>query len=698
MIRKVQLLSVALVLPLIFGVRSWAQTRIVVEAMSPERLAERRLATNVSDGQKTVPKGTYVYLSAQPAAGATFQSVVWSLLSKPVGSKAVIDSANARLTTILVDTTGQYIVRATITTSAGTRDTSITLTAANFVGVGNVGGNAASLFSGQCGACHAGQLAVLDDKVTPWSQTKHATMFQRGLDGQIDHWGSSCARCHTTGYDTNAQNGNFYDVMKSSGWTFPTTMKAGNFDSLVAKYPNVAQLATISCESCHGPGSLHFGDDDKIGRSMQVGVCAQCHDEGWRHSIVQQWENSKHAEPVYTSSFKQATNNANYMKNDFGNCVRCHDGRGFINFTQGKGTPTENLTAAEPFSCTMCHDPHSAENPHQLRAVTADTLGNGQPITLGGVGQLCMNCHKSRHDGEAAAKTYSSRFGPHHSNQTDMFLGTNAAEFGVPTSSSAHKFALENSCVDCHMYATPDTGQAGRDKVGGHSWAVHTDNGTPDDESDDVENVAACQSCHGPITSFDGIQAAYDYDRNGKVEGVQTEVKGMLARLGKILPSQVADSNKVLPSFNEQQLKAAYNYFFVVNDGSYGVHNAKYAIGILQKSMDILTGVETVSYNLPETFSLTQNFPNPFNPTTEIQFGIPRDSKVQIIIYDILGRKVKTLVDNQIAPGTYRATWDGRDDNGLGVASGVYLYRIVAKNSSGSGQDFVLTKKMIMMK
>jgi flagellar hook assembly protein FlgD len=77
---------------------------------------------------------------------------------------------------------------------------------------------------------------------------------------------------------------------------------------------------------------------------------------------------------------------------------------------------------------------------------------------------------------------------------------------------------------------------------------------------------------------------------------------------------------------------------------------------------------------------------------------VPRDSKVQIIIYDILGRKVKTLVDNEMAPGTYKAIWDGRDDNGLGVASGVYLYRIVAKSSSISGQDFVLTKKMIMMK
>jgi cytochrome c551/c552 len=270
-----------------------------------------------------------------------------------------------------------------------------------------------------------------------------------------------------------------------------------------------------------------------------------------------------------------------------------------------------------------------------------------------------------------------------------MFLGMNAAEFGAPTSSSGHKYALQDGCVDCHMYATPDTGKPGRDKIGGHTWAM---------EADGVENVAACQSCHGPIKSFDDIKAAYDYDRNGKVEGIQTEVKGMLARLGNILPKQVADSGKVLQSFTQNQLRAAYNYFFVQNDGSHGVHNAKYAIGLLQKSMDILTGVETVNYSLPETYTLTQNFPNPFNPTTEIQFGVPWDSKVQIIIYDIVGRKVRTLVDNPMIPGTYRATWDGRDDNGLGVASGVYLYRIVAKNSSGSGQDFVLTKKMILMK
>jgi hypothetical protein len=689
--RKTRLLILPLVLPLTFGIAAWAQTTgIVVEAMSPGMLAQKGLTTNASSGLTTVPKGTYVYLSAQAAAGSTVKSVVWSVQTKPVGSNAQFDSANAVFTEIFVDTTGQYVVTATITTTSEVKDVSLTLTAANYVGVGSVGGKTPDLYTGQCAACHQGQLIVLDDKVTPWSKTLHASTFQRGIDGQISsHWSPNSCTCHSTGFNTQATNGNYYDLMKTAGYTPPTTLKPGNFDSLVAKYPNVAQLATVGCESCHGSGSIHFGDADKISRSLDVGVCAQCHDLPWRYPMVVEWRNSLHSHPVYESVFAQSPMSSSYMTNNLGNCVRCHDGRGFINFTEGVGTATENLASSQPFSCQVCHDPHSADNPHQLRKVTADTLGNGQPITLGGLGQLCMNCHKSRYDADVASTTYSPYFGPHLSPQTDMLLGTNAVEYGTSTSSSGHKYALKDACVDCHMYATPDTGKPGRDKIGGHSWAM---------EADGVENVAACQSCHGPIQSFDDIKAAYDYDRNGKVEGVQTEVKGMLARLGKLLPIQVADSGKVLPSFTKNQLKAAYDYFFVTNDGSYGVHNAKYAIGILQKSMDIITGVETVSYDLPETYTLTQNFPNPFNPTTEIQFGVPHDSRVQIIIYDILGRKVKTLVDNAIAPGTYKAIWDGRDDNGLGVASGVYLYRIVAKSSSISGQDFVLTKKMILMK
>ena len=153
--RKILLVSLAFVLPLLFGIEAWAQTtRIVVEAMSPERLKEKKLTTNISSGLTTVPKGTFAYLSAQAASGGTVQSVVWTLMTKPLGSRAVIDSANARFTTMRVDTTGQYVVKATITTNAGVTETYVTLTAANYVGVGSVGGKTPNLYAGQCASCH----------------------------------------------------------------------------------------------------------------------------------------------------------------------------------------------------------------------------------------------------------------------------------------------------------------------------------------------------------------------------------------------------------------------------------------------------------------------------------------------------------------------------------------------------------------
>ncbi len=94
---------------------------------------------------------------------------------------------------------------------------------------------------------------------------------------------------------------------------------------------------------------------------------------------------------------------------------------------------------------------------------------------------------------------------------------------------------------------------------------------------------------------------------------------------------------------------------------------------------------------LPHAYQLYQNYPNPFNPTTEITFDIAAASAVEITIHDLLGRIVRRLVSEQKAPGQYRVTWEGTDDTGAGVASGVYLYRIQA----GS---FVQTRKLILLR
>ena len=77
-------------------------------------------------------------------------------------------------------------------------------------------------------------------------------------------------------------------------------------------------------------------------------------------------------------------------------------------------------------------------------------------------------------------------------------------------------------------------------------------------------------------------------------------------------------------------------------------------------------------------FRLEPNYPNPFNPTTTIAYSVPENSLVRITIYNTLGQQVRMLVREQKAPGSYRVTWDGKDNSGKSVASGNYIYRLQA--------------------
>lgn len=93
----------------------------------------------------------------------------------------------------------------------------------------------------------------------------------------------------------------------------------------------------------------------------------------------------------------------------------------------------------------------------------------------------------------------------------------------------------------------------------------------------------------------------------------------------------------------------------------------------------------------PSSFSLSQNYPNPFNPTTNFQFTVPKSSHVKIEVFNVIGQRVKVLVDENMKPGVYSADWNSKDDNGKTVSSGVYLYRMQAG-------DFSDMKKMVLMK
>jgi len=102
-------------------------------------------------------------------------------------------------------------------------------------------------------------------------------------------------------------------------------------------------------------------------------------------------------------------------------------------------------------------------------------------------------------------------------------------------------------------------------------------------------------------------------------------------------------------------------------------------------------GVDNRGEIYPHGFALHQNYPNPFNPITTLRYDLPENSLVNIIIYDMLGREVKTLVNTTQDAGFKSVVWNATNDHGKPVSAGVYLYQIQAG-------DFVQTKKMVLLK
>jgi PKD repeat protein len=94
---------------------------------------------------------------------------------------------------------------------------------------------------------------------------------------------------------------------------------------------------------------------------------------------------------------------------------------------------------------------------------------------------------------------------------------------------------------------------------------------------------------------------------------------------------------------------------------------------------------------IPEKFELSQNFPNPFNPMTTIRYALPEKANVRLTIYNMLGKEVRTLVNEFEEAGYKSVIWDGLDQYGRSLSTGVYIYRIQAG-------DFTQTRKMVFMK
>jgi len=104
-----------------------------------------------------------------------------------------------------------------------------------------------------------------------------------------------------------------------------------------------------------------------------------------------------------------------------------------------------------------------------------------------------------------------------------------------------------------------------------------------------------------------------------------------------------------------------------------------------------ITGTEDEDLLVPAEFSLEQNYPNPFNPSTMISFSLKEDANITLVVYSILGNKVATVYSGRAGMGRHEFEWNGENDSGRAVSSGIYLYRLeVGVNS--------LTRKMLLLK
>jgi len=136
----------------------------------------------------------------------------------------------------------------------------------------------------------------------------------------------------------------------------------------------------------------------------------------------------------------------------------------------------------------------------------------------------------------------------------------------------------------------------------------------------------------------------------------------------------------------------------VTNDGRKYDLSAEAAINIPDKVLSAKLIIGSRSYTLdeiasllPEKFALEQNYPNPFNPQTSIRFGLPKSGFTTLEIYNVLGQKVKTLIEKELPAGYYTVIWNGNDKSGKESASGVYFYRLKSGDKSAY-------KKMLLIK
>ena len=430
-----------------------------------------------------------------------------------------------------------------------------------------------------CAECHANIHSA--ETLTPHAGAL-ATLQQAHQDTN-----PNCLPCHTVGYGLPS-----------------------GFKSAVA----TPTLAGVQCENCHGPAGNHAANPDDLTARPRVElaaqVCGGCH-TGSRHPTFDEWKTSGHFQVVEDMS----------PANRVESCGRCHSGSARLAMIQGKSALTVTNDANVGLTCITCHDPHAQRawtnvlsgviTTNQLRSAVASTndyflstsdiftnstltvfTNSGSKILTNKYNaniNVCAQCHNHR----GASWTSSSR-PPHHSPQYNIMLGSVGELTNGPAtfSPSTHALQIEKQCVGCHMQEQEYQSEA-VPAVTGHSFRV--------------ESYQTCLQCHPfmpellvDFTAFvvtNRIQEvkgyldqwalqkapaaiqkygalAWEYDFAGELSSPDGTLRGPVSSTTPAL-----DEQKYIPT---NIMKARYDLYLVLHDGSRGVHNPQFSITLLE--------------------------------------------------------------------------------------------------------------------
>ena len=322
-------------------------------------------------------------------------------------------------------------------------------------------------------------------------------------------------------------------------------------------------------------------NENKSTNNENLVGCFGCHgEESFNGALLQargEWQNSVHA----------SGSRVDYTNRDKSDCMMCHDQQGFIDKLNTGTVDTLRYQVVSAIHCFTCHAPHENGN-LQLRTEAPYTLPNGS-IFDHGAANLCVRCHHSRTSATLPTPTdsISSRYGPHHGPQGDLFTGADGYQYANPTypyESSPHKTLFPDGCPECHM-GNPQVEDGY--KIGGHSFNM------VDEESGATlaPGCARASDCHPTAKSFNFIATA-DYDGNGVIDSVRNEFWGMVDTLQALLiqggylnATTLAPKSKRVPT---GVAGAVFNYVMVKEDRSQGAHNFKYEAALLKNSIKYL--------------------------------------------------------------------------------------------------------------